>query len=144
MFAKKTLAADALHKISDNIHKRSLVIIFSDMFDNTAKTNELFSALQHLRHNKHEVILFHVIDLAKEIEFDYENRPYKFIDIESGKELKVNPNEIREQYVTQLSLIKNELKLRCGQYRIDYVEADINKGFDQILLPYMLKREKLY
>jgi hypothetical protein len=114
------------------------------MFDNTAKTNELFSALQHLRHNKHEVILFHVIDLAKEIEFDYENRPYKFIDIESGKELKVNPNEIREQYVTQLSLIKNELKLRCGQYRIDYVEADINKGFDQILLPYMLKREKLY
>ncbi|NLH33245.1 MAG: DUF58 domain-containing protein, partial [Lentimicrobium sp.] len=79
-----------------------------------------------------------------EIEFDYENRPYKFIDIESGKELKVNPNEIREQYVTQLSLIKNELKLRCGQYRIDYVEADINKGFDQILLPYMLKREKLY
>ena len=141
---KKTLAADALHKISDNIHKRSLVIIFSDMFDNTAKTNELFSALQHLRHNKHEVILFHVIDLAKEIEFDYENRPYKFIDIESGKELKVNPNEIREQYVTKLSLIKNELKLRCGQYRIDYVEADINKGFDQILLPYMLKREKLY
>lgn len=141
---KKTLAADSLHEISDNIHKRSLVIIFSDMFDSNAAADQLFSALQHLRHNKHEVILFHVVDYAKEVEFDFDNRPYKFIDMETGRELKVNPLEVKNQYVTQLRAFKNELKLRCGQYRIDFVEADINRGFKQILLPYLLKREKMY
>jgi len=141
---KKTFAADSLHEISDNIHKRSLVIIFSDMFDSMATADEVFSALQHLRHNKHEVILFHVVDHAKEVEFDFDNRPYKFIDMESGRELKVNPLEVKDQYISQLRSFKNELKLRCGQYRIDFVEADINKGFKQILLPYLLKREKLY
>lgn len=141
---RKTFAASSLHEISENIHKRSLVIIFSDMFDSVAQAEEVFSSLQHLRHNKHEVILFHVVDNAKEVEFDFENRPYKFIDMESGRELKVNPAEVREQYVTQLRSLKSELKLRCGQYRIDYVQADINKGFRQILLPYLLKREKLY
>lgn len=141
---RKTFAASSLHEISDNIHKRSLVIIFSDMFDSVAQAEEVFSSLQHLRHNKHEVILFHVVDHAREVEFEFDNRPYKFIDLESGRELKVNPAEVREQYVTQLRSLKSELKLRCGQYRIDYVEADINKGFRQILLPYLLKREKLY
>lgn len=141
---RKTMAADALHEISDKIHKRSLVVIFSDMFDTGASADELFSALQHLRHNKHEVILFHVVDHAKEVDFNFENRPYRFIDMESGKELKVNPLEIKDQYVSRLNAFKSELKLRCGQYRIDFVEADINKGFRQILLPYLLKREKLF
>ncbi len=141
---KKTFAADSLHEISDNIHKRSLVIIFSDMFESNAKTEDLFSALQHLRHNKHEVILFHVVDKSKEIDFDFDNRPYKFIDMESGQELKIHPHEVRERYIKSVKSFKKELELRCGQYRIDFVEADINKGFRQILLPYLLKREKLY
>lgn len=141
---RKTSAADALHEISDNIHKRSLVVIFSDMFDTSASADELFSALQHLRHNKHEVILFHVVDHAKEVDFNFENRPYRFIDMESGRELKVNPLEIKDQYVSRLNTFKSDLKLRCGQYRIDFVEADINKGFRQVLLPYLLKREKLF
>jgi uncharacterized protein (DUF58 family) len=141
---RKTLAAKSLHEISDNIHKRSLVIIFSDMFESNAKTDELFSALQHLRHNKHEVVLFHVVDQSKEIDFDFDNRPYKFIDMESGREIKIHPHEVRERYVEQVSKFKKDLKLRCGQYRIEFIEADINKGFRQVLLPYLLKREKMY
>jgi uncharacterized protein (DUF58 family) len=141
---RKTLAADALHEISDKLHKRSLVVIFSDMFDSSAAENELFPALQHLRHNKHEVILFHVVDQAKEMDFDFENRPHKFIDMESGRELRINPLEVKNQYILRLKTFKEELKLRCGQYRIDFIEADINKGFKQILLPYLLKREKMY
>jgi len=38
----------------------------------------------------------------------------------------------------------SELKVKCGQYRIDFVEADINAGFQQVLFPYLIKREKLY
>jgi uncharacterized protein (DUF58 family) len=141
---KKTSATEALHEIAENIHKRSLVVLFSDMLDTSANPEELFSALQHLRHNKHEVILFHVTDKTKEIDFEYDNRPYKFIDMETGQELKLTPNEVRDSYKKISSAYKNELKMKCGQYRIDFIEADINKGFKQVLLPYLLKREKLY
>lgn len=141
---KKTAATSALHELSDKIHKRSLVIIFSDMLENMASPEALFQALQHLRHNKHEVILFHVTDKSKEIDFEFENRPYKFIDMEDGLEIKLTPSEVKELYVKKTREYKEALKLKCGQYRIEFIEADINKGFDQVLLPYLLKREKLY
>lgn len=141
---KKTSAADALHEIADKIHQRSLVVIFSDMLENRTSGEALLSALQHLKHNKHEVVVFHVIDKQKEIDFDFDNRPYKFIDLEGGEEVKLTPSEVRELYVEKAKAFKDELKLKCGQYRIEFIEADINKGFDQVLLPYLLKREKLY
>jgi uncharacterized protein (DUF58 family) len=139
---KSTRAARALHEIADNIHKRSLVIIFSDMFDNVFDT-ELFSALQHLKHNKHEVILFHVTDKKAEIDFSFDNKPYKFIDLESGEEIKIRPQEIREDYIRRVDEFRSELIRRCAQYRIELVEADINLGFQQILLPFLLKRMKM-
>jgi len=141
---KETSATSALHQIADNIHKRSLVVIFSDMFETATDPGDLFAALQHLRHNKHEVVLFHVIDKKREIDFNFENRPYKFIDLESGRQVKVNPLEVKEEYTRLVSRFTNEMRIKCGQYRIDFVEADINQGFEQILLPYLLKRERLY
>jgi uncharacterized protein (DUF58 family) len=140
---KNTHAADALHFIAENIHKRSLVVVFSDMFE-SGQADEIFSALQHLRHNKHEVILFHVIDKSKELGFEFENRPYRFVDLESGEEIRVQPREVKEEYLKSIGAFDTELRLRCGQYHIDLVEADINRGFEHVLLPYLLKREKLY
>ena len=141
---KGTFAAESLHQIADMIHKRSLVVIFSDMFDQEENPEKLFSALQHLKHNKHEVVLFHVVDGDKEIDFHYDNRPYRFVDLENGEEIKLNPHDIRKEYTEALHSYKKELMLRCGQYRIDFVEADINKGFEQILLPYLMKRKKMF
>jgi uncharacterized protein (DUF58 family) len=141
---KATRASEALHSIADMIHKRSLVVIFSDMLDHDRDLDEMFSALQHLRYNKHEVILFHVLDKQKEVDFDYDNRPHKFVDMESGEELRLSPLDIRKQYTKGVNEFIKELKLRCGKYMIDFVAADINAGFWQILHPYLLKREKLY
>jgi uncharacterized protein (DUF58 family) len=141
---QQTFAADALHEIADKIHKRSLVVIFSDMMESRKETSDLFAAMQHLRHNKHDVILFHVTDKSKELDFGYDNRPYKFVDMESGEELKIHPSEVRQQYTEAISHFRDELKLRCMQYRIDFVEADINLPFEQILVPYLLKRAKLF
>ncbi len=134
----------SLHSIAEMIHKRSLVIIFSDMLDDTGKLDEMFSALQHLKHYKHEVILFHVTDRKVEEELDIDDRPYKFVDMETGENLKLNPIEIREKYKSIMSKAKHNLEMRCGRYNIDYVEADINKGFEGIILPYLLKRKKLH
>ncbi len=140
---RKTMAVEALHEIAESIHKRSLVMIFSDMFDSRTNPEDLFSALQHLKHNKHEVILFHVVDKRMEMDFEFENRPYRFVDMETGEELKLNPSEVKGNYVKAIQDFKTNLKLHCGQYRIDYVEADINEGFEQVLLPYLLKRTRM-
>ncbi len=140
---QNTQLGQALHQIADSIHKRSLVIIFSDMFEDNIHIDELFSALQHLKHNKHEVILFHTVDKKTELDFDFQNRPYKFVDAESGEVLKLNPKDVKEQYVKQVQEYTQALKLRCGQFKIDFVEADINQGFKQILTPYLLKRQKM-
>ncbi|WP_306643225.1 DUF58 domain-containing protein [Sanyastnella coralliicola] len=140
----KTFAVDALHAIAEQANKRSLVIIFSDMLDNSGQADELFDALQHLRHNKHEVILFHVVDKKTELDFDFDNRPMTFVDLESGDEIKANPVDIRDTYLEQMSAFHQELKVRCGQNHIDFIEADINAGVNPILMEYMIKRQKLY
>ena len=140
---KNTAAADALHQVSESIHKRSLVVIFSDMFDNIANSQELFNSLQHLRYNKHEVILFHVVDKSLELEFNFENRPYQFVDLETGEEVKVHSNQVRESYLEAMDKFKKELMLKCAQYRIDFIEADVRKGYKQVLMPYLIKREKM-
>lgn len=138
-----TVTADALHQIADSIHRRSMVMIFSDMFDDPAREDELFAALQHLKHAKHEVILFHTIDKAKEIDFAFENRPYEFIDMESGERVKLQPNQVKEYYVEQISAYKERLRMKCLQYNIEYVEADINDGFRAVLTGYLVKRNKM-
>ena len=142
---KQTKTAELLHILVEMIHKRSLVIIFSDMFSTNKTENEnLFSALQHLKYNKHEVIIFHVIDKKLEENFEFSNRPYKFIDLESGNILKLNPNEVRKIYIEKTLNQTNELKLKCNQYGIDIVEADINDSFYNVLYSYLIKREKYY
>ncbi len=140
---KQTAAALALHQIADSIHKRSLVVIFSDMFDDKDQGEQLFSALQHLRHAKHEVVLFHVVDKKHEVEFEYENRPYLFVDMESGREIKLQANQVKEKYVEKIKAFKDDLKMKCLQYKVDYVEADINAGFHTILQAYFVKRSKM-
>ena len=140
---RNSLVTDSLHFIAENIHKRSLVVLFSDMFDAGADNAAMFDALQHLRYNKHEVILFHVVDKAKEMDFNYENRPYRFVDMETGSEIKLQPSEVRKTYSEAIGHFHQELKLKCAQYKIDFIEADINKGFEQVLLPYLLKRERM-
>lgn len=139
----KTSAADCLHMIAESTHRRSMVAIFSDMFENSESSEELFSAMQHLKHNKHEVILFHVTDQSKELEFEYDNRPYEFVDMESGEKIKLQSNQIKSFYKEKVKAFKDELKMKSLQYNIDFVEADINAGFYPILQSYLVKRSKM-
>ncbi|MCB0551003.1 MAG: DUF58 domain-containing protein [Phaeodactylibacter sp.] len=140
---RTTSAAKALHQVADSIHKRSMVIIFSDMFEETEDTEQLFAAMQHLKHNKHEVVLFHVVDKSKEVNFEFENRPYLFIDMESGEKVRLQSNQVRDYYIQQMARFKENLKFKCLQYRIDFVEADINEGFRNILQSFLVKRSKM-
>ncbi|MEA5429023.1 DUF58 domain-containing protein [Arcicella lustrica] len=140
---KKTEVASVIHQIAENIHKRSLVILFSDMFDDIENAEKIFSSLQHLKHNLHEVLIFHVTDKKTESDFDFDDRPYEFIDLESNESIKLNPAQVKAEYQKTLHQFYKELKLRCGQYKIDFIEADIAEGFEQILSAYLVKRGKM-
>ena len=141
---KNTNAIQAIHDVAELCHQRSLVVIFSDLLDDPEKLDELFQALQHLKHNKHEVILFHVVSKKLEVDFNLDNRPYNLVDMETGENLKLQPAEIKEFYVDSINKYFNELKMRCANYQIDFMPADIDQGVNQILLQYMLKRQKLF
>jgi uncharacterized protein (DUF58 family) len=141
--SKITCLDKALHSLSEQIHRRSLFIIFTDLFSDSFSAEQLIDSLRHLKHNKHEVILFHVFDGDKEINLDYKQGYYRFIDVENKMELKITIEDIKKQYTQaikdRLELIKSE----CNKLRVDFIAADINKGFDQILFPFLIKRSKL-
>lgn len=141
---KQSNIAKVLHELSESIHKRSMVMVFTDMLDSTVDLDELFSALQHLRFNKHEVILFHVSDKKFESEFNFPNRPHIFVDMETGERLKLQPQALREEYLKARAKFKHNLITRCMQYKIDFVEAEVGDDFSQVLLPFIVKRTKLY
>ncbi len=140
---RSTDTVNILHQIAERIHKRSLVIIFSDFFDKSDDLDGLFSALQHLNYNKHEVIIFHVMDKALEQDFAFDNRPHRFIDMESGEEIRLQSNDIAQKYRDKISERIGDIKDKCLQYRIDYVEADIRQGVNPILRSYLVKRNKM-
>lgn len=137
-----TNLASVLHDVATKIHRRSLVIVFSDMLDQ-GYNQDLFSALQHLKHELHEVIVFHVFDKQTEEDFAFAERPYEFTDAETGEKLKLRPNQVREFVASQMKQYRHDLLVKCGQYKIDVIEADINLGIEQILLPYLAKRNKM-
>lgn len=144
---KKSLTSsvvDTLHLIADKIPKRSLVVIFSDMFDDIQNMDNVFSALQHLKHNKHEVLLFHVLDKETELDFNFADGPYEFIDLETNERLKLQSGQVRDQYIEILGNFYHELKIKCGQYKIDFVEVDIQQGFDAVMSAFLAKRAKMY
>lgn len=139
---RETSISKTLHHLAEALHKRSLVIVFSD-FMGSESPHEIMEALQHLRFNKHEVLLFSVRDKDLEADFNFPNQPTQFIDLETGESIKLNPSEIRKIYSQKHKEFYKELELLCAQYSIDYEETDIRKEFKSILLPYLLKRKKL-
>ncbi len=132
-----------LHEISEKIHKRSLVFLFTDMFQTNKNHEELFDALRHLKYNKHEVILFHTFDSELELAFNFDNTPKKFVDVETGEAVKIYAKNVQEKYKFQVQNYFNSLKLKCIQYKIDYVPIDIRKGFNQLLTSYLIKRNRI-
>ena len=131
-----------LHQIAEKIHRRSLIFLFTDMFQTDVDQEQLFEALRHLKHNKHEVVLFHVYDKAKEFQFNFDNAPKRFIDVETNEHIDLYAENIKEGYETKVDAFFKAIQLNCGQYQIKYVEADINESFGKILTTFMLERQK--
>jgi uncharacterized protein (DUF58 family) len=138
----KTKTYTYLHEIADKIKRRSMIFLFTDMFQSDLEEEKLFEALQHLKYNKHEVILFHTYDKEKEIEFNFNNRPKQFVDVETGVHVNLYADTIRTNYEKAVKDYFKELKIRCGQYRIKYVPVAVNEDFSTILTTYLVEHQK--
>ena len=82
------------------------------------------------------------MDKAKEFKFDFDNVPKRFVDVETGEHIDLYAENIKENYENEVAKYFNDIKLKCGQYQIKYVEADVNESFNKILTTYMLERQK--
>lgn len=140
---KKTSLAKTLHFLSDSLHQRSMVIIFSDLFESMHNQADLIAAIRHLRYNKHEVIIFQVLDREKELEFNFDNRPILFTDLETGEEFKINPNTVKAEYQQHMRAFKEDLVLKCAQNHCDFNSIDIGDGFYNVLNAFLLRRNKM-
>ena len=138
-----TTLDEVLHLAAEQMHRRSLAVIFTDAFVDDAQQDRLFDALRHMRHNKHEVIIFHTFHRACELELDYADRPYRFVDLESGRELRLQPSLVADQYRRQMEHQQQELQRKALQYNIDYIPVDVSQGFHQVMLPFLLRRSKM-
>ncbi|MDB4205075.1 DUF58 domain-containing protein [Polaribacter sp.] len=146
LVSKSSAATDTytyLHEIAEKLHRRSLIFVFTDMFQPNKDNAVLFEALKHLKFNKHEVVLFHTYDGKTEFNFNFDNSPKKFIDVETGEEININTENVQEKYTQLVGNYFKELKNKCLQYKIDYLPVDINTGYNTVLTSYLISRKKI-
>ena len=137
---KQTNTIQFLHQIAEKIHRRSMIILFTDMFQ-SENEKALFEALQHLKHNKHKVVLFHVIDSKTELNFDFDNSLRKFVDLETGEEITVFADNIKEAYEKGVNSYFKKLALTCAQNKIKYVPVGVSEGFEKVLTAYLVEKQ---
>lgn len=138
--SKSTDTVTFLHQIAEKIHRRSMIILFTDMFQ-TGNNEALFNALQHLKHNKHRVVVFHVIDKKTEIDFNFDNAPRKFIDLETGEEINIFADTVKDAYEEKVNEFFNTLAMTCAQNRIKYVPVAVADSFEKILTTYLVEKQ---
>jgi len=136
-------SADALHSLAENLKRRSLVVILTDLFENVENHDSLISALRHLRHQKHEVLLFNVLEHKSERELDFSDGKFLFEDMETGSEIEVMPAQMKKDYQEKVREYTHKFKIACSNSLVDFEEIDTQKPFDLALLAYLNKRKRL-
>jgi uncharacterized protein (DUF58 family) len=137
---KTTNVIPFLHQIAQKLHRRSMVILFTDMF-HLGSDEKLFTALQHLKHNKHKVVLFHVFDRKTEVVFDFDNAPRKFIDMETGEEITVFADNVKQEYEKNVESYFKKLALICAQNKIKYIPVGVDESFEKVMTTYLIEKQ---
>ena len=124
--------------MAERISKRGLVILVSDLIDDQQK---IIDGLKHFRHNRQEVIVFHLFD-RKELNFDFSQRT-KFLDMETGEEIITEPWHIRPSYKSLMDEKQKFFKAQCQENLIDYFPIVTDQSLELCLTEYLKKRRKL-
>lgn len=143
--SKKTDTVTYLHQIAENVHRRSMIVLFTDMFDSQGSeegNEKLFKALQHLKYNKHKVVVFHVIDKKTEFQFDFDNNPRKFIDVETGEQVNLFAENIKTEYENLVQQHFDKIANTCAMYKIKYVPVSVDEKFEKIMATYLVEKQR--
>ena len=138
-----TASAAALHELAERIHQRSLVVIFTDLFENIETHDALISALKHLRHRKHEIILFNITEHYTELNLNLEYERYLLEDLESGEQLEISPAQIAQDYRAKVTMYLQRFKQACNEFQIDFESVSTEQPFSEALIHYLKKRSRL-
>jgi uncharacterized protein (DUF58 family) len=129
---EKTRMAPLFHDLAERINRRALVFILSDMFDDVP---DLLMGLKHLRHKRHEVVLWHILDGA-ELTFPFQEATL-FRGLEEYPELLTDPRSLRKSYLEQIEQFIGELQHGCRNQNIDYVQLRTDMSLSVALSSYL-------
>lgn len=133
-----TSIGPVLHEMAERIRKRGLVVLISDLLDDETK---MLSGLKHFRHNKQEILVFHIID-PEEVIFSFSSRT-NFEDIETGERITAEPWQIRKAYLERMQSFQDSFRRQCLANRISYFPVRTDQNLDAALTEFLRKRQKL-
>ena len=133
-----TTLVSALHDLAEKIRPRALVVVLSDLFHDP---EELLGAFQHLRFNKHDLALFHLLDPA-ELNFEFD-RPVRFVDLESSGSIVTEPSLIRDQYLAELNAYLRRIESGCREFKADYRRVTTDQSYEKVLGDFLVERAQL-
>lgn len=134
----ETALAPIFHDIAERVHRRGLIIVISDLFDDPAA---ILKALHHFRFRKHEVIVMHVM-AEEELQFPFDQWSL-FRDLEMDeRRVEIDPRAIRAAYLNEVRRFLTEIDKACGQMNIDYVSFSTKQEFDVALTSYIAHRRR--
>jgi len=134
----ETSLSETSHQLAENIKRRALVVVISDLFDDADK---LVGALKHFRHKKHEVIVLHTLDPA-EVTFPFDDVT-RIEDMENRREVVSDPRAFRKSYLEELEKFLGKVRGACCGSQIDYALAETDKRFDTFLGTYLARRQMM-
>jgi uncharacterized protein (DUF58 family) len=132
---QKTHLAPIFHDLAERIDRRALILVLSDLFDEPA---EILAGLRHLRHERHEVVVFHILDRA-ELDFPFEEATL-FRGLEQFPELLTDPRALRQGYLAEVEGFLGELRRGCGERDVDYVLLPTDADLGVALASYLARR----
>jgi uncharacterized protein (DUF58 family) len=135
----QTGVAEALHRMADRIKRRGLIILVSDLLD---ETDGIINGLKHFRHDGHEVIVIQVLD-PFELSFAFP-RDARFRDLETDEKIISQPWHLRAAYQKEMGLFLDGIKRGCRENGVDYALFETRQSYDFALMEYLNKRKKLY
>jgi len=128
----------ALHDLAERVRRRALVIVVSDFF---CDLEPLLNCFQHLRFQKHDLAIFHLLDRA-ELDFQFD-RPVRFMDLESSMSVVTEPASIRDEYLRQFHLFLEQLRGGCNEFGVDYRQVVTDQDYERVLADFLVERAHL-
>lgn len=132
---EKTHMGPLFHDLAERINRRSLIFVLSDMFD---EVPEILAGFKHLRHKRHEVVLWHILDGA-ELTFPFQESTL-FKGLEQYPDLLTEPRSLRDGYLEQIETFIRDLKRGCRDQNIDYVQLRTDTPLNVALSSYLAHR----